>query len=273
MTLQRILSGISEVLGEYIEAEDREQLTAEAFDVLLKKTQTTSNHSLRNVIITNMLPLASTKAQTSQLKKFLKDKAIPLAKKGASHPLIKSQRYGILRSIFKDADIPQSEKDSLLAKEMKMDSSDVDELQKIRCQACLPTDENKAELWEAYIKKEKFSNQQFQYSSASFRNRSNKAQFMKYADLFFEKIDFVKTTYHRDYAEVFFQNLSPAAEGEPAHLAKFVALHKAIAKKRPDDSHFLKLLGNEIQRMEETVKIKNQWKKKWKVKECDLYNI
>ena len=41
---------------------------------------------------------------------------------------------------------------------------------------------------------------------------------MKYAGLFFEKIDFVKTTYHRDYAEIFFENLSPAFLGEPAHL-------------------------------------------------------
>ena len=58
---------------------------------------------------------------------------------------------------------------------MQIDYSDVDELQKIRCEACLPDDENKEQLWNRYLKQEGFSLQQFRYSILGFYNTSNRA--------------------------------------------------------------------------------------------------
>ena len=49
----------------------------------------------------------------------------------------------------------------LLEKEMAIDYSDVDELNKIKCLACIPDDANKETLWNEYVKKETLSQQQF----------------------------------------------------------------------------------------------------------------
>lgn len=72
-------------------------------------------------------------------------------------------------------------------------------------------------------------------------------------------IDFVKLTYHRDYAQVFFRNLSPAFLGQQKHLDKFRELQAMVKEKRPDDTHFLNLLSNEIENMEMTITIRNKW--------------
>ena len=74
-----------------------------------------------------------------------------------------------------------------------------------------------------------------------------------------EVIDTIKTSYHRDYAQVFFRELSPAFLGEQKHLDKFRSLEAMVREKRPDDTHFLKLLSNEIENMEMTISIKQKW--------------
>jgi len=77
--------------------------------------------------------------------------------------------------------------------------------------------------------------------------------------MFMEVIDKVKTSYHRDYAQVFFRNLSPAFLGEQRHLNKFREIEAMVKDQRPDDTHFLKLLNNEIESMEMTINIKKAW--------------
>lgn len=72
-------------------------------------------------------------------------------------------------------------------------------------------------------------------------------------------IDKVKTSYHRDYAQVFFRNLSPAFLGQQKHLDQFRSLEAMVRENRPDDTHFLKLLSNEIENMEMTIAIKQKW--------------
>lgn len=75
---------------------------------------------------------------------------------------------------------------------MKIDYSDVDELRKLQCQACLPADENKEALWHQYVNRTDISQSQFANSSACFYNQSNELQFELYAQKFFEVIEDVK---------------------------------------------------------------------------------
>ena len=133
MTVQRILAEVAKVIAQNLEDDDREELSAQIFDTLLKKTKNTEIHSLRNVIINNMLAFATNKKQILKIKTFLKGKAIPLAEEGKWHALTKAQRYQILRAIFKERGVPESEKNELLLEEMNIDYSDVDELEKIGC--------------------------------------------------------------------------------------------------------------------------------------------
>ena len=148
----------------------------------------------------------------------------------------------------------------MLKAEMDIDYSDVDELQKLACQASLPSDENKQALWLRYVNKEGFSPQQFGYSSNAFYNKSNTDQCMHFAAKYFEVIQDVKEKQHRDYGQAFFLNLSPSFLGKQEHLEKFQAIYKDVQEKKPDDSHFLKLLSDEIEKMQRIVHIKQAWK-------------
>jgi recombinational DNA repair ATPase RecF len=73
--------------------------------------------------------------------------------------------------------------------------------------------------------------------------------------MYFDSIDFVKTTYHRDYAQIFFTNLSPTFLGKQEHLEKFIEIRNKVLESRPDDAHFLGLLSNEIEKLEEIIMI------------------
>lgn len=108
---------------------------------------------------------------------------------------------------------------------MATDYSDVDEHNKIKCLACLPDPENKATLWDQYIKKKDMTQEQFSYSSMCFYNKSDKEQCMEFAAKYLESIDMVKTSQHRDYAGIFFRNLSPSFLGKQEHLDKFREIH------------------------------------------------
>lgn len=143
---------------------------------------------------------------------------------------------------------------------MAIDYSDVDELRKLSCEACLPDEENKLLLWNKYVNKEDLNNQKLNSSAGYFYNFSDKEQCMKYASKFFDVMYDVKEKQHRDYARDFSYCLSPAFLGEREHLQKFQDIQKQVIEKRPDDTQFLILLSNDIEKMEEILKVKDAWK-------------
>jgi len=53
--------------------------------------------------------------------------------------------------------VPHADKEEILKAEMAIDYSDVDELKKMSCEACLPDEANKILLWNKYVNKEGFS--------------------------------------------------------------------------------------------------------------------
>jgi len=56
--------------------------------------------------------------------------------------------------MFKNKDISLADKEDILKAEMTIDYSDVDDLRKLSCEACLPDDANKLTLWTKYVNKE-----------------------------------------------------------------------------------------------------------------------
>ena len=92
--------------------------------------------------------MAKTDEQKSLLTTFLEAKSIKKDGREIEHKLNKSQRYRIIKKIFANKSVNLEEKETLLQAEMQIDYSDVDELQKIACQACIPDLANKEKLWE-----------------------------------------------------------------------------------------------------------------------------
>lgn len=242
---------------------------------MVEKTKLTKEHKLRNLLINTLIGFASNKDHLNTCVGYLKDNTFPLdfyhdpKMKGQQkdfknklrfHGLNKQQRYAILRKIFADSSIEYDDKEQYLKNEMEQEYSvSVDELNKIRCQACLPNNEWKAYLWDNYVNNDEFYQEEFYYSSLSFYNKADKAQCMRYADRYFEMLNFVNQKYDADYFEIFFTSLSPAFMGEKAHLEKFKDLEEHLEENRPDDIQYFSLLYNEIQKMEEVIKIKESW--------------
>ena len=121
--------------------------------------------------------------------------------------------------------------------------------------ACLPEDEKKDTLWEHYVNKTGMSQEEFFNSSSFFYNSGDVAQCEKFAKLYFEKIEEIKSLYHRDYAAHFFHALSPSFLGNPEHLKEFESIYERACVSN-EDSQFIKLLDNEIAKLKEIIKIK-----------------
>ena len=77
---------------------------------------------------------------------------------------------------------------------------------------------------------------------------------LKYGQLYFENVEQIKETFHRDRGQIFVLNLSPSFLGIPDHLDQFrQILDRAVLKNK--DSHFIKLLTNEIEKMENIIAV------------------
>ena len=87
------------------------------------------------MVVNQALGFATTKEQKDSLIEYLKSGNIQ-----GVHTLTKLQRYQIIRKIFANKDIPLDEKMGYLNKEMAVDFSDVDNMNKLKCLACIPDD-------------------------------------------------------------------------------------------------------------------------------------
>jgi len=123
--------------------------------------------------------------------------------------------------MFKNKDISLADKEDILKAEMTIDYSDVDDLRKLSCEACIPDDANKLTLWTKYVNKEDINIQKLNYSAGFFYDTSNKEQCMQFASKFFDILYDLKEKQHRDYFRDFCYALSPAFLGEREHLQKF----------------------------------------------------
>lgn len=113
---------------------------------------------------------------------------------------------------------------------------------------------SKKRIWDSYVKGE-LNQKQFKESSKHFYNIDDEAMCIEYGDKFFEVIEKIFSTQHRDYANTFFHNLSPTFLGRESYLDKYITmLERAI---KTDNSHFINLLKDEIELLEEVIEIRS----------------
>lgn len=75
-----------------------------------------------------------------------------------------------------------------------------------------------------------------------------------FGDKFFEDVEEVFKKHHRDYAQVFFKNLSPVFLGRQSDLDKL--LHILERGIKTDNTHFINLLKDEIGLLEEIIQVR-----------------
>lgn len=86
-------------------------------------------------------------------------------------------------------------------------------------------------------------------SLASFYNMDDPKTIEHFDDKFFDRVEHVFATSHRDYAEKFFVNLSPAFLCRTKYKARYEKVLERV--KQTDNTHFIHLLQDEIESLEE----------------------
>ena len=140
-----------------------------------------------------------------------------------------------------------------------MNFSDFDTLEELGCNASLPKDEEKLNLFLCYAglaslpkdgkfaaspEPNKFNVKQLEASAKHFYNLENMKQTQRFGDLFFEVVEYVFENHSRDYAQNFFTYLCPTFLRRQDDLAKYEALfekHKYSA-----NTNFVNMISNEI---------------------------
>lgn len=162
-------------MDNFIALESKGDLYKSLYTVYLDIARKMENPSLRNQLFDYAIHFGNSSSdQTDKqgLEEMLKAGQVE-CENGIVDKFTKKQRYSIIRGIYKNQNKTLEEKEEYLNVEMKIDYSDVDELRKLQCQACLPDDENKETLWLQYVNRTDISQSQFANSSAFFYNQSN----------------------------------------------------------------------------------------------------
>ena len=76
---------------------------------------------------------------------------------------------------------------------------------------------------------------------------------IEFGDKFFNEVEKVFANHHRDYADVFFTNLSPSFLGREVYLDRYIALLERALK--TDNTHFINLLKEEIEQLEDIIQV------------------
>lgn len=162
----------------------------------------------------------------------------------------KIQRYACLRRLLKS----NQDVDELIKAEFAREYSAIDDQEKLKIDASSLDTAKKQKLWDSYLEREQWKQQAFMASSAHLLNKGDRKQCELFADQFFEKVEHVEDSFHRDYFLNFFNNLNPSFLGREEDLAKFQALLTKYAS--TDKTLFVKLLKEEIDRLERNIAIK-----------------
>lgn len=127
-----------------------------------------------------------------------------------------------------------------------------EKLVKLSCDAAQP--ENKEEWWKKFLDGTELSKDEYVAGMQWFYSSDPQALMTEYSEQWFEHIDTIFATKHRDYAEVFFINLKPISLGRKEDLEQ---LEKIYSQVDEDRTHFRKLLKMAIEDLEDIIAKRN----------------
>lgn len=135
----------------------------------------------------------------------------------------------------------------MYANEKATNYSTADDVAYLGCEVMLA--EKREELWEDYVKAERFNVEKFRFSASGFMTWRSEEVSGTYADKFMAVIEQIFAEKHRDYAEAFFTCLSPAFLNREKDLESFKEILARAQK--AENTHFTKMVTREIQKMED----------------------
>ena len=110
--------------------------------------------------------------------------------------------------------------------------------------------ENKEKWWKDFLDGTRLSKDEYASAMKWFYHSIPTERKPEFADKFFESVEEVFSTKHRDYADVFMTTLCPVKLGRKEDKEQ---LEKIYAGVDEDRSHFRKLLKNAIEDLEDII--------------------
>mmetsp|Transcript_27238 Transcript_27238/g.37078 ORF Transcript_27238/g.37078 Transcript_27238/m.37078 type:complete len:148 (-) Transcript_27238:185-628(-) len=130
----------------------------------------------------------------------------------------KSQRYAIIQKFTEYNLMSAEELEKLSAQEKERDFSNADILLMHKVNASQTSDAQKQAVFDSYLVVDHWKQKDLLSSTSKFYNHNDPEQSGKFADQYFDKLEFVHETFHGDYFAVFFNNLNPSFLGREQDL-------------------------------------------------------
>jgi len=126
------------------------------FQVLRDLLKNTPNDNMKNLIALHLIKVVPTQ-NVMELQQWLLKNQILGDNNQPLFQLTKEARYEVIKQIFRSKEYTRSAKQDKLINEMKKDFSDIDVINQIACEACLPEMEKKMQLWQDFKEGKKFN--------------------------------------------------------------------------------------------------------------------
>lgn len=124
--LPYILHDVRSLLKFFIHINYRKRESERIFDTLLNKLKITESESITKAIVAALLTYITSDEQLEQSVNWLRLGEIFLTSESEVYKLNKTNRYSVIKSIFKSSKYTMEEKLEFLNKEASIDFSDVD---------------------------------------------------------------------------------------------------------------------------------------------------
>ena len=117
----------------------------------------------------------------------------------------------------------------------------------------------KEQLWKDYVEGKKYKQKEFGASASVFYNWRDEKMIRKFGERFFDDVEKVFETQHRDYAQTFFWRLLPVVLGEKKHVER---MEEILKRTHEDRTHFRNLLKEGIADVESMIRMRESLQKK-----------
>ncbi|CAI2382602.1 unnamed protein product [Moneuplotes crassus] len=238
-----LLNSISKYNFSYTKPADKAEAYQASYELALELFKKTENQHDRNSISEYVVRFLSSKTQAVQ---FLEKNTILDSNGNPVHEdfeLTQVSRHYLITSIHSTHEINAEVKQKFLEANTASKTFEEKKLE-IACDAANP--DNKEKWWNSFIDGTEYSKEEYCAAMDWFYSSSSEILMAEYAPKFFENLNLVFQTKHRDYAEEFITRLCPINLGREEDKQKLDDLYQAAEEDRTHYKKYLKIASEDL---------------------------
>jgi aminopeptidase N len=197
-------------ISNYIPKEHKKAESSLLFDMALERLKSETSNNTKKSVLNYIIQFACKMEHKKMLIQWLKE-----GTGIAEAVLTQGNRYSILTKIYADKDFTLEEKQKLLESELEKDKSDEGMRARRKCEAAIPTVENKEKCWKSFLDEETKESDHMLFSGMAGFNSDDQEELLKpYLEKYFDVLADMFKKRSRAYAGEFFVGLRPLDDDE-----------------------------------------------------------